>query len=70
MNQQDWNDIALRCRLDMQKHDSLSLENRMINYTTNGLWEVVDPTWNRQNRPAPKPRYKLSPAQLRRMRII
>lgn len=54
----------------MEAHDTSSTDQRMRGYAGIGIIKIMrDPNWNRPNKPAPKPRYRLSPAQLRRMGI-
>lgn len=57
---------------NMERHDSASRNERMKAYAGIGgdyTKREYDPNWNKQVRPAPRPRYILSPAQLRRMGI-
>ena len=62
--------LKQHCEAELYKHDRADHDKRMLNYAGEGVTPVLDPAWNQQNRAAPKPRYVLSPAQLRRMRII
>lgn len=59
-----------RCEVEMASHDRAGCDLRMLNYQGKDFAPVLDPTWNHSHRPAPKPRYKLNPAQLRRMRVV
>lgn len=63
-------EIKKQCELTMNYHDHESVDQRLLGYAGKGYAPVMDPEWNRRNRPAPKPRYTLSPVQLRRMRNI
>lgn len=55
-----------RCEQELFYHDSASHDQRMLNYSGKGLTSALDPEWRHPHRPAPKPQYKLNPAQLRR----
>lgn len=59
-----------RCEQEMAWHDNSSVDQRRLNYAGKDFAPVLDHEWNRRNRPAPRPRYTLSPVQLRRMRVI
>lgn len=70
----DFHDMILqeakkRCEAEMAYHDRADHDRRMLNYAGKDFAPTLDPEWNRQHRAAPKPRYTLSPAQLRRMQI-
>ena len=62
--------LKFRCEAEMALHDSANQNTRMLNYQGKDFAPVLDPTWNHPHRPAPKPRYKLNPAQLRRMQVV
>lgn len=66
----DFAALKQRCEAEMSNHDSASVDQRLLNYAGKGFAPVLDPEWNRENRTAPKSRYTLSPAQLRRIRSI
>jgi len=70
MSNVDFEALKQRCEAEMNRHDSVGREKRMLNYSGKDFAPVLDPEWNRQHRAAPKPRYTLSPVQLRRMRSI
>ena len=62
--------LKLRCEKEMAGHDSASQDIRILNYQGKDSAPGLYTTWNHPHRPAPKPRYTLNPAQLRRMRVI
>ena len=69
MYETDFAALKQRCVAEMAYHDRADHDQRMMNYSGKGVTDFLDPAWNRQHRAAPKPRYTLSPAQLRRMQI-
>lgn len=62
--------LKYRCEQEMFGHDTASYDQRMLNYSGKDFTSTLDPEWRQPHRAAPKPRYKLNPAQLRRMRVI
>lgn len=52
----------------MKEHDRLPINKRMKEYGYNGIKH--DFTWNRNNQQARRPRYTVSPVQLRRIGIV
>ena len=61
---------AANARVDMSYHDRLPWYVRLKHYSGSDLGRKnTDLTWNRSNQQAREPRYKLSPAMLRRLGI-
>ena len=57
-------------RVAMKEHDQLPVYLRLKHYSGSGLGGTeTDHTWNRQHQQARLSRYRITPAQLRRMGI-